>query len=70
MSAGDLDWDGVEVESGVELNTTDDLLDYIKGGNSSIIGRIDELELSNAGYEIRCDKSVCYVGDTLSRVPI
>ena len=53
MSAGDLDWDGVEVESGVELNTTDDLLDYIKGGNGTINGRIDELELSNAGYEIR-----------------
>ena len=70
MYANDLDWANVEVENGVNLNTTDDLLDYIKGGNSGIIGRINELELSNAGYEIRCDKSVCYVGDTLSRVPV
>lgn len=67
MYASDLDWANVEVENGVNLNTTDDLLDYIKGGNSSIIGRIDELELSNAGYEIRCDKSVCYVGDVIGQ---
>lgn len=67
MYANDLDWANVEVESGINLNTTDDLLDYIKGGNSSIIGRIDELELSNAGYEIRCDKSVCYVGDIVGQ---
>ena len=67
MYANDLDWANVEVESGVNLNTTDDLLDYIKGGTSAIIGRIDELELSNAGYEIRCDKSVCYVGDIVGQ---
>lgn len=67
MYASDLDWANVEVESGVNLNTTDDLLDYIKGGNGTINGRIDELELSNAGYEIRCDKSVCYVGDTVGQ---
>lgn len=67
MYANDLDWANVEIENGVNLNTTDDLLDYIKGGNSSIIGRIDELELSNAGYEIRCDKSVCYVGDIVGQ---
>lgn len=66
LSAGSLSWDGVEVGN-TTLYTTDDLLDYIKGGNSSIIGRIDELELSNAGYEVRCNKSVCYVGDTLNR---
>lgn len=70
MYANDLDWADVEIESGVTLKKTDDLLDYIKGANSSIIGRIDEVELANAGYEVRCDKSVCYVGDTLSRVPI
>lgn len=67
MYANDLDWANVEVESGVNLNTTDDLLDYIKGGNGTINGRIDELELSNAGYEIRCDKSVCYVGDIVGQ---
>lgn len=67
MYANDLDWANVEVENGVNLNTTDDLLDYIKGGNGTINGRIDELELSNAGYEIRCDKSVCYVGDIIGQ---
>ena len=65
MYANDLDWADVEIESGVTLKKTDDLLDYIKGNNSSIIGRIDEVELANAGYEVRCEKSVCYVGDVL-----
>ena len=58
-------WADVEIESGVTLKKTDDLLDYIKGNNSSIIGRIDNVELANAGYEVRCEKSVCYVGDVL-----
>ena len=65
MYANDLDWADVEIESGVTLKKTDDLLDYIKGNNSSIIGRIDNVELANAGYEVRCEKSVCYVGDVL-----
>lgn len=69
MYANDLDWADVEIESGVTLKKTDDLLDYIKGANSSIIGRIDEVELANAGYEVRCEKSVCYVGEVLNNIP-
>lgn len=72
LSAGDLDWDNVEVESGKHLSTTDDLLNYIKSVKSTneTTWTDEDLESATTGYEIRCDKSVCYKGDQLSNVPI
>lgn len=72
LSAGSLDWDGVEIESGKSLNTTDDLLNYIKSvkTTNTLTWTDEDLESATTGYELRCNKSVCYKGDTLSNVPI
>lgn len=72
MYANDLDWANVEIESGVNLNTTDDLLDYIKSAKTTntLTWTDEDLESATTGYELRCNQSVCYKGDTLSNVPI
>ena len=69
MSAGDLAWDGVQMKDGTAINDSDDLLNYIDNVKDVLGERIDNVSSSNAGYEVRCEKSVCYVGEVLNNIP-